>query len=160
MNDNGVVFYFESSEDEKGQNPLEGILMRSFKKLWNDHGFEEVILTGRGVEKIKESFREIAEKEFRRENFTVIAFVFPYLESESYLIQGIDSNGPATIGFTKKPEKVGFFKEFVRIINGYVIPALRIAYYITGIAKNLGELGWLMSKYPHLLKENTGGVGG
>jgi hypothetical protein len=160
MNRNGVVLYFELSETKERQNSLERILMDNFKKSWSDQGFEEVILAGRGVEKIRESFRETAEKKFRRKNFTVLAIVFPYPESGSFLAQGIDSHGPATIVFGKRPEKLSLFKELVRIINEYGIPAVRIAYYITGIAKNLGELGWLMSTYPHLLSKHTGGVEG
>ena len=137
----GIVFYIDPPDDLFSKF----LLKYSGEMVYKD--FVEITLTGEGTKAIVERFKEVGER-FGRHNFRVLSIWFSSSLRYDFVVSGIDSHGPANIIFGKKEDKILLLKDFVKFLKEYAIPIARFSYYIIRIAKELGIVDWLFSKYP------------
>lgn len=137
----GVVFYIDPPDDFISRSLLRSLRESVFKD------FEEITLTGEGTKMIVEELRKEGER-FGRQNFRVLSIWFSQSLRYSFVVNGIDSHGPADMIFDKKEDRILFLKNFIKFLKEYGIPIARFAYYVIRIAKELGFQDWLFSRYP------------
>jgi hypothetical protein len=137
----GIVFYIDPPDDFISRSFLRSLRESVFKD------FEEITLTGEGTKMIVEELRKEGER-FGRHNFRVLSISFSQSLRYNFVVNGIDSHGPADMIFDKKEDKILFLKNFIKFLKEYGIPIVRFAYYAIRIAKELGFQDWLFSRYP------------